>query len=52
MVGSQEPKLALRMPIDDYINLKLALKERESWEKLGYEYKLKEGRMGETIFFF
>lgn len=46
MIGSQEPKLALRMLIDDYINLKLALKERESWEKLGYEYQLKEGKVG------
>ncbi|MCW8811635.1 MAG: cell surface protein SprA, partial [Ignavibacteriaceae bacterium] len=46
MVGPQESKLALRMPIDDYINMKLALKERESWEKLGYEYKLKEGKLG------
>ena len=45
-VGSQEPKLALRMPIEDYINLKLALKEREDWEKLGYEYQLKEGKIG------
>ena len=45
-VGSQEPKLALRMPIDDYINLKLALKEREDWEKQGYEYQLKEGKIG------
>ncbi|MFI5237546.1 MAG: cell surface protein SprA, partial [Ignavibacteriales bacterium] len=50
-VGSQEPKMMLRMPLDDYVNLKLALKEREDWEKLGYTYTLKDGtvELGELI---
>ncbi|MCL4280608.1 MAG: hypothetical protein KJZ60_13160, partial [Ignavibacteriaceae bacterium] len=28
-IGTHEPKLVLRMPLEDYINLKLGLKERE-----------------------
>ena len=45
-VGAHEPKLLLRMPIEDYVNLKLALKEREDWEKLAYAYELKSGTVG------
>ncbi len=45
-VGTHEPKLLLRMPIEDYVNLKLALKEREDWEKLAYAYELKSGTVG------
>ena len=33
----------LRMPIDDYINLKIAMNEREEWEKLCYAYELSGG---------
>ncbi|MEJ2105081.1 MAG: cell surface protein SprA, partial [Ignavibacteriaceae bacterium] len=46
MVGNQEPKLALRMPLEDYINLKIALNEREEWEKLARTYELKTGKVG------
>ena len=45
-IGTQEPKVMLRMPIDDYINLKIALNEREEWEKLCYAYELKGGEIG------
>ncbi|MBE0570979.1 MAG: cell surface protein SprA [Ignavibacteriaceae bacterium] len=45
-VGAHEPKLLLRMPIEDYVELKLALKEREEWEKQGYTYELKSGTIG------
>ncbi|MDZ7624825.1 MAG: cell surface protein SprA [Ignavibacteriaceae bacterium] len=45
-VGTHEPKLLLRMPIEEYVNLKLALKEREDWEKQGYAYELKSGTVG------
>lgn len=45
-VGTHEPKLLLRMPIDDYVQLKLALKEREDWEKIAYAYELKSGTVG------
>ena len=42
-IGTHEPKVMLRMPIDDYINLKIALNEREEWEKLCYAYELSGG---------
>jgi cell surface protein SprA len=45
-IGNHEPKTLLRMPIEDYIDLKLALKEREDWEKLAYDYELKSGTIG------
>jgi len=31
------------MPIEDYIDLKLALQERGEWEKQAYSYELKSG---------
>ena len=40
-VGGQETKVLLKLPIEEYIKLRLALKERESWESLGYAYELK-----------
>ncbi len=42
-IGTYEPKVVLRMPIDDYINLKIALNERDEWEKLCYAYELTGG---------
>jgi cell surface protein SprA len=45
-IGSHEPKILLLMPIEDYIELKLALKEREEWEKLAYAYQLKDEKLG------
>lgn len=45
-IGNHEPRVMLRMPIEDYIELKLALKEREDWEKLAYAYELKDSKVG------
>ena len=45
-VGTHAPKVLLRMPIEDYIDLKLALQERGEWEKLAYAYELKSGTVG------
>ena len=45
-VAGQETKVALRMPLDDYIKLKLALRERRLWEDLGYQYELKSDKLG------
>ena len=45
-IGNQEPKLALRMPLEDYIDMKIALNEREEWEKLARAYELKTGKVG------
>ncbi|HLG32080.1 MAG TPA: cell surface protein SprA, partial [Ignavibacteriaceae bacterium] len=45
-IGTQETKIVQRVPIEDYIYLKLGLRERDSWETLGYSYKLKDEKMG------
>jgi hypothetical protein len=34
------------MPIEEYIELRLALREREMWEELGYKYELKDTERG------
>jgi cell surface protein SprA len=46
MLGSQETKILLRMPVEDYIQMKLTLNERAEWEKLGYAYDLKASTVG------
>src|SRR5690606_14199707 len=45
-VGGQQTKIILRMPIEEYIELRLALRERELWEERGYKYELKESQKG------
>ncbi len=49
--AGQETKILLRVPIEDYIEAKLALHERELWEDLGYQYELKSSKkeLGELI---
>jgi hypothetical protein len=42
LVGGQQTKIILKLPIEDYVELRLALRERELWEDLGYKYELKE----------
>ncbi len=41
-VAEQETKELLRLTIDEYLQLRLALRNRELWEGLGYTYELKE----------
>ncbi len=41
-IAGQETKTLLRMSLEDYIYLKLGLRERETWEDIGYKYELKE----------
>ena len=50
-IAGQETKILLRVPIEDYIDAKLALHERELWEDLGYQYELKSSKkeLGELI---
>lgn len=45
-VGGQETKILQRLTIEEYINLKLALREREIWEDIGYKYELKDTQRG------
>ncbi len=49
--AGQETKILLRVPIEDYIDARLALHERELWEDLGYKYELKSSKkeLGELI---
>ncbi len=46
LIASQETKIKLRMPLEDYIGMKIALRERSSWEEIGSEYKLKDTKVG------
>ena len=41
-VAGQQTKILLRMTIDEYINMRMAQKERSTWEDLGYAYELKD----------
>lgn len=43
-IAGQQTKIILRMTIDEYIQSRLALKEREIWESIGYAYELKESK--------
>jgi cell surface protein SprA len=44
--GGQETKVVLQMTLDDYINIKLAARERKNWEQLGYKYDLASSQVG------
>lgn len=41
-IANQQVKIALRIPIEDYIAARLEARERELWEELGYKYELKD----------
>lgn len=45
-IGQKPIKVVLRVPIDEYIKLRMEIKEREMWETIGYDYKLKESKKG------
>ncbi|MFO7444997.1 MAG: cell surface protein SprA [Ignavibacteriaceae bacterium] len=45
-VAGEETKILLKVPIEEYIDLQLALRERELWEQQGYKYELKETQKG------
>jgi cell surface protein SprA len=42
-VAGQQTKVVLRMTMEDYLAMRMALKERETWEGIGYKYELKTG---------
>jgi cell surface protein SprA len=44
--GGQETKVLLRMTLDEYVNMKLAARERKNWEQLGYKYDLAKSQIG------
>jgi cell surface protein SprA len=41
-VGEQITKYVLKIPIDDYLDLKLKTREQEIWDELAYKYELKD----------
>ena len=41
-IAGEETKILLKMPVDEYIQMRLAVRERQLWEKEGYAYELKE----------
>ncbi len=45
-IAGQQTKEVLRMPLDEYIHLKMALNERALWESIGYAYELKDNKKG------
>jgi len=42
VIGGQETKIFLEMPLEEYIKLRLDAITRDNWEQLGYQYKLKD----------
>jgi len=40
LIAGKQAKILLSLPIEEYLAARVKLKEREMWEKLGYEYKL------------
>ncbi len=51
IAGGQQTKILLRMPIDEYLKLQMALNERNLWDQLVGGYVLKSSKMelGELI---
>ncbi|MDR3668051.1 MAG: cell surface protein SprA [Ignavibacteriaceae bacterium] len=44
--GGEETKILLRLPIDEYLDLMINTKRRESWEDLAYSYQLNDTKRG------
>jgi len=45
-IAGRDAKILLKMPIEDYIEAKLAINERKNWEELGYKYDLRSSKLG------
>jgi cell surface protein SprA len=46
IVAGKPNKIILRLPIDEYLSLRLKADERKKWEELGYAYDLKNEKVG------
>ncbi len=44
-IAGQQTKILLRLTIDEYIELRLASRNKELWEELAYKYELKDLRV-------
>ncbi len=45
-VAGEKSKIVLTMPLEEYINMKMALEEQQDWEDLGHQYVLQNGDQG------
>ncbi|MGB5892890.1 MAG: hypothetical protein WBG58_01845, partial [Ignavibacteriaceae bacterium] len=45
-ISGQDTKILLVIPIEDYVEAKLAINERKNWEALGYKYDLRSSTQG------
>lgn len=45
-IAGQDAKILLRIPIEEYVEEKIKLRERKLWEDLGYKYELKDTKVG------
>jgi cell surface protein SprA len=48
LVLGKPSKIILRLPIEEYLALRLEVEERKKWEALGYTYTLKDSKVGLT----
>ncbi len=46
LVLGKPSKIILRMPIEEYLALRLEVEERKKWEALGYAYTIKDSKVG------
>ena len=45
-ISGRDTKILLKIPIEDYVEAKLAINERKNWEELGYKYDLRSSKLG------
>ncbi|MEJ2618540.1 MAG: hypothetical protein P8Z35_26540, partial [Ignavibacteriaceae bacterium] len=45
-IAGQKTKIILTIPLDEYIKMKLATRERKMWEDLGHQYELQNTEKG------
>jgi len=45
-IAGQDTRILLKIPIEDYIDAKLAINERKNWKELGYKYDLRSSKKG------
>ncbi len=46
LVAGKPSKIILRMPIEEYLKVRLEVDERKKWEDLGYAYTIKDSKVG------
>jgi len=46
ITAGNDSKILLRLPLEEYVQEKIKLRERKLWEELGYKYELKDSKVG------